>query len=77
MDQAVVNGLVAPGVWNGGDIGELMAGDTLTKGYYVYAPAVASQAQADREARRAPVIQVACKLAGAVHYADVEINVVR
>jgi hypothetical protein len=77
MDQAVTNGLVAPGIWNGGEIGELAAGDTLTKGYYVYAPAVATQAQADREARRAPVIQVACKLAGAVHYANVEINVVR
>ncbi|EBA5798900.1 DUF3383 domain-containing protein, partial [Salmonella enterica] len=31
----------------------------------------------DREARKAPVIQVACKLAGAVHFADVQINVVR
>ncbi|MCD2483820.1 DUF3383 domain-containing protein, partial [Enterobacter kobei] len=27
--------------------------------------------------RKAPLIQVACKLAGAVHYADVQINVVR
>lgn len=26
---------------------------------------------------KAPVIQVACKLAGAVHFADVQINVVR
>ncbi|AIR59121.1 DUF3383 domain-containing protein [Klebsiella sp. Ap-873] len=77
MAQAVTNGLVAPGVWNGADIGQLASGDTLTKGYYVYAPAVATQAQSDREARKAPVIQVACKLAGAVHFADVEINVVR
>lgn len=77
MNQAVTNGLVAPGIWNGGEIGQLAAGDTLTKGYYVYAPAVATQAQSDREARKAPVIQVACKLAGAVHFADVEINVVR
>ena len=77
MDQSVTNGLVAPGVWNGADIGALSSGDTLTKGYYVYAPAVASQAQADREARKSPTIQVACKLAGAVHYADVQINVVR
>ncbi|RKQ40602.1 DUF3383 domain-containing protein [Enterobacter sp. R1(2018)] len=77
MNQAVTNGLVAPGIWNGGEIGQLSAGDTLTKGYYVYAPAVATQAQSDREARKAPVIQVACKLAGAVHFADVEINVVR
>ena len=77
MDQSVTNGLVAAGVWNGGPIGQLASGDTLTKGYYVYAQSVAEQAQADREARKSPLIQVACKLAGAVHYADVQINVVR
>lgn len=77
MDQAVTNGLVAPGVWNGGPIGQLSSGDMLTKGYYVYAQPLAQQAQADREARKAPLIQVACKLAGAIHYADVQINVVR
>jgi hypothetical protein len=37
MDQSVTNGLVAAGVWNGGPIGQLASGDTLTKGYYVYA----------------------------------------
>lgn len=77
MDQSVNNGLVAPGVWNGGDIGQLTAGDTLTKGYYVYANSLSAQAQADREARKAPVIQVAVKLAGAIHFADVLIDVVR
>ncbi|ECG7570315.1 DUF3383 domain-containing protein [Salmonella enterica] len=77
MDQSVTNGLVAAGVWNGGPIGQLDSGDTLTKGYYVYAQPLSEQAQADREARKAPVIQVACKLAGSVHFADVQINVVR
>lgn len=77
MDQSVNNGLVAPGVWNGGAIGQLSSGDTLTKGYYVYAQPLSAQAQADREARKSPLIQVACKLAGAIHYADVQINVVR
>lgn len=77
MSQAVTNGLIAPGVWNGGPIGQLESGDTLTKGYYVYAQPLSAQAQSDREARKAPLMQVACKLAGAVHYADVQINVVR
>ena len=77
MDQSVTNGLVAAGVWNGGPIGQLDSGDALTKGYYVYAQPISEQAQADREARKAPVIQVSCKLAGAVHFADVQINVVR
>lgn len=77
MDQGVTNGLIAPGIWSGGPVGQLASGETLTKGYYVYAQPLAEQAQADREARKAPLIQVACKLAGAVHYADVQINVVR
>jgi len=77
LDQAVSNGLIAPGVWNGGDIGQISAGDTLTKGYYTYAQPLSTQAQADREARKAPLIQAAVKLAGAVHFADVQINVVR
>lgn len=77
MDQAVNNGLAAPGVWTGGPIGQVSPGDTLTKGYYVYANPLDAQAQADREARKAPVIQVALKLAGAVHFADVLIDVVR
>lgn len=77
MDQSVSNGLVAPGIWNGGDVGQLTAGDMLTKGYYVFANPLNAQAQADREARKAPVIQVATKLAGAIHFADVLIDVVR
>ncbi|MFN1150074.1 DUF3383 family protein [Serratia liquefaciens] len=77
MDQSVENGLVAPGVWNGGNIGQLSSGDTLTKGYYVYMAALSTQAQADRQARKSVPVQVACKLAGAIHYADVQINVVR
>ncbi|WP_447876086.1 DUF3383 domain-containing protein [Serratia fonticola] len=77
LAQAANNGLVAPGVWNGGAVGIVQPGDTLTKGYYTYATPIAEQAQADREKRLAPVIQCAIKLAGAVHFADVIINVNR
>jgi len=77
LDQAVANGLVAPGQWTGPAFGAITSGQFLTKGYYVYAPPVASQSQADREARKAPVIQVAIKLAGAVHFVDVIVNVNR
>lgn len=77
MDQAVRNGLVAPGVWNAPGFGSLAQGDTLEYGYYVYAPPVAEQSQADREARKSPVIQCAIKLAGAVHFVDCIINVNR
>lgn len=77
MEQAVANGLVAPGQWNGPEFGALKTGQFLSTGYYVYAPPVATQSQADREARKAPVIQIAAKLAGAVHFADIIVNVNR
>ena len=77
LAQAVANGLVAPGQWNAGGFGQLKQGDYLSKGFYVYAAPVATQSQADREARKSVPIQVAVKLAGAIHSVDVLINVNR
>jgi hypothetical protein len=77
MDQSVSNGLCAPGTWDAPGFGAIVQGQTLAKGYYVYAPRVATQSQADREARKAPTLQIAAKLAGAVHFANVIINVNR
>ena len=73
--QGVINGLIAPGVWNSNGFGKLNQGDYMAKGYYVYAALVASQNQADRAARMAVPIQVAIKLAGAIHSASVAITV--
>ena len=77
LEQAVTNGLVAPGVWNSDGFGALKRGDTLSTGFYVYIQPMAEQAQADREQRIAPPIQCAIKLRGAIHFADVTINVNR
>ncbi|HFE8496584.1 MULTISPECIES: DUF3383 family protein [Raoultella] len=77
LDKAVQNGLFAPGKWAGGPMGQLNTGDTLTKGYYTWAENVDDQLQVDREARKGVPIQVAGKLAGAVHYGTVAITVVR
>lgn len=77
LDAAETNGLFAPGIWTGGPMGQLSTGDTLTKGYYTWADTVDNQLQTDREARKGVPIQVAAKLAGAVHYGDVAITVVR
>lgn len=77
LRQAVVNGLVAPGQWNAAGFGQLKTGDTLTTGYYIYSPPVLSQSQADREARKSVVFQIALKLAGAVHSVDVLVSVNR
>lgn len=77
LDKAVGNGLFAPGKWTGGPVGQLSTGDYLTKGYYTWAEGVDDQLQTDREARKGVPIQVAGKLAGAVHYGSVAITVVR
>lgn len=77
LEQAVTNGLVAPGIWNADGFGALERGDTLSTGYYVYIQPLAEQSQAEREARKAPPIQVAVKLRGAVHFVDVTITVNR
>jgi hypothetical protein len=77
LSQGVANGLIASGVWNAPGFGELHQGDTLHAGWYTFANNVDLQSQADREARIAPLIQIAVKLAGAIHFADVLINVNR
>lgn len=77
-DQAVNNGLVAAGVWTSPlEFGTLKTGDYLKSGFYIFAQPLALQSQADREARKAPPIQVAIKLAGAIDTVDVAINVNR
>lgn len=73
--QAVTNGLAAGGVWNAGGFGVLNQGDYLAKGYYVYVMPMRLQPQADRTQRKCPPIQIAIKLAGAIHSADLTINI--
>ena len=75
--QAVTNGLLAPGVWQSAGFGGLNQNDYLAKGFYVYAPSVDVQNSADRAARKSVPIQVAAKLSGAVHTANIIVNVNR
>lgn len=73
--QAVNNGLLAPGVWNHQGFGQLQTGDYLSKGYYIYTPPVSSQSPEDRAKRKSVPFQIAAKLGGAVHTADFSIDV--
>lgn len=76
-DEAINNGLAAPGTWNADGFGQLERGQFLKSGYYVYAMPMALQAQSEREQRKAPPIQVALKLAGAIQEIDVIVDVNR
>ncbi len=74
---AVYNGMAAPGQWNAAGFGALSTGDQLSKGFYVYFPPIATQSESDRTERISVPFQVALKLAGAVHIADVIVNINR
>lgn len=77
LEQFVGAAYIAPGTWTSPDtFGDL---DTFNRnieanGYYVLAQKLSDQSQVDREARKAPVVQIAIKLAGAVHSSSVIIN---
>ena len=75
FEQAITNGLIGEGVWNGDDFGQLKSGDYLPTGYYIYVQPLDQQSQADRVARKCPPFTIAAKLAGAFHEADILINV--
>ena len=73
--QAVANGVLAPVAWSGavpaGFPQDLFLANIASVGFYVYAPAVSTQTQAARAARKAPPIQIAAKFAGAVQSSNV------
>lgn len=70
-------GFIAPGKWNGPECLELQNGDYLPDGYLVQSEPINDQAQADRDKRKAPPIYVCVKLAGAIEYVTIQVNVNR
>lgn len=71
--QAVTNGFLAPGTWTGSDAfgdPETFDRNIAQNGFYILTAPVALQSQADRSARKAPLMQIAAKEAGAVHTAN-------
>ncbi|MBQ2285560.1 MAG: DUF3383 family protein [Clostridia bacterium] len=79
-EQGIRNGVVGAGAWNSavpfGDP-ETFKRNISEKGYYIYSIPVAEQAQAEREQRKAPVVQIAIKFSSAIHFSDVIITVER
>lgn len=76
-DQAVTNGYLAPGKWNGVDTfgnPEDFHRNIQEFGYFQYTQPIAEQSQTERESRTAPLLQIAGKEAGAIHSGSVTIN---
>ncbi len=78
LARGVANGFIAPGAWTGaapfGNSADLIRNVAQT-GYYIYSLPVAQQSQSDRNARKAPLVQIAVKLAGALHSSQVIVQI--
>jgi hypothetical protein len=77
-EQAVQNQYSAPGEWTGTDTfgnQKDFVRNIEERGYYIYSQPVSAQLAADRADRKAPLIQIALKEAGAVHSSSVIINI--
>lgn len=76
--RGINNGYLAPGSWTRPDTfgnPETLKRNVENSGYYIYSKPITQQAQPEREARKAPLVQIAIKAAGAIHSTDVVIYV--
>lgn len=76
--RGINNSYMAPGSWRLPDtFGDptTFKNNILTNGYYIYSQPITEQTQADREDRKAPLVQIAIKCAGAVHTSSVMVYV--
>jgi len=78
LAQGVNNGFMAPGAWTGaapfGNSQDLIR-CIADRGFYIYSLPVAQQSAGNRNARKAPVVQIAVKLAGAIQSSQVIVQV--
>jgi hypothetical protein len=74
-NQFVTNRVIGTGLnWNSSDTfgnPDDLRRNITDAGFYIYSQPIAQQSQTDRDARKAPLIQIAIKFAGAIHSSDV------
>lgn len=75
LNQFVRNGVIGTGLtWNSPNTfgnPEDLKRNVTDVGFFIHSQPIAQQAQPDREARKAPLIQIAIKFAGAIHSSEV------
>lgn len=79
-EQYVGNQYIAPGSWTAPEFfgnQQDLIDNIAQRGYYIYSAPISQQLQAAREAREAPLIQIAIKEAGAIHTGNILITVNR
>jgi hypothetical protein len=77
IKQFVANGAFAPGSWNGATFGDPadFVRNIADNGFYIFSSPIANQTQTQRASRIAPLIQIACKSAGAIHSSNVMLEI--
>lgn len=80
-DRGVNNAYIGTGLeWNSSETfgnPEDLKRNITDKGYFIYSLPIAQQPQPDREARKAPLVQIAIKEAGAIHSSTVIVVIER
>lgn len=74
FERFVRNGCLAPGSWTSSETfgnPEIFHENILNYGWYLYSIPIVLQSSVEREQRKAPLIQGACKRSGAIHQSDV------
>lgn len=78
LEQGVINGFLAPGAWNSPELfgdPDALRRSISERGWYVWNQPIAQQQQSNRVARKAPILKIAVKYAGAFHSTAVVIAV--
>lgn len=77
-EQGVTCQYLAPGKWNSsttfGNQQDFLQ-NIAQRGYYIYSVPISQQSQADRADRKAPLVQIAAKEAGAIQSSTVIVNI--
>lgn len=76
--QFVSNGYIAPGTWTSAQFIGVQAdliSNILQYGYYIFSIPISQQSTADRAARKAPLISIAIKEAGAIQSSIVNVYI--
>jgi len=77
-EQGLTNQFLAPGSWTSpnffGNQADFIA-NIEQRAYYIYSQPIVQQSPEDREERKAPLIQIAIKYAGAIHSSSVIVNI--
>lgn len=78
MVRFVRNGSFAPGSWTSSETfgnPDIFRQNILNIGYYIYSLPIVEQSAEDRELRKAPLVQIAAKRAGAIQTSTVIVNI--